>query len=51
LVEITPEGDVVLKLIGACSACSMSEMTMTAGIEQAIRSAMPTVGSITALKD
>ena len=51
LVEITPKGDVVLKLVGACSSCSMSEMTMTAGIEQAIRSALPQVGKITALKD
>lgn len=51
LVEITDNGDVVLKLLGACSSCSMSEMTMTAGIEQAIRSVMPEVGKITALKD
>ena len=51
MVEITDNGDIVLKLLGACSSCSMSEMTMTAGIEQAIRSVMPEVGKITALKD
>ena len=51
LVEITEDNDVILRLVGACSACSMSEMTMTAGIEQAIRSALPEVSNITAIKE
>jgi len=51
LVEINTELDVVLRLTGACSTCSMSEMTMTAGIEESLRRAIPNIGRITALKD
>jgi Fe-S cluster biogenesis protein NfuA len=51
LVEINEGLDVVLRLTGACSTCSMSEMTMTAGIEESLRRAIPNIGKITALKD
>ena len=51
LVEVSSEVDVVLRLTGACSTCSMSEMTMTAGIEESLRRAIPNIGKITALKD
>ena len=51
LVEVSSELDVVLRLTGACSTCSMSEMTMTAGIEESLRRAIPNIGKITALKD
>jgi Fe-S cluster biogenesis protein NfuA len=37
LVEITDEGLVKLKLIGACAGCPMSQMTLKAGIERALR--------------
>ena len=51
LVEVSQSMDVVLRLTGACSTCSMSEMTMTAGIEESLRRAIPNIGKITALKD
>jgi Fe-S cluster biogenesis protein NfuA len=51
LVEIKPDGEVVLRLTGACSSCEMSEMTMTAGIEETLRRAIPGIGSIVALKN
>ncbi|MEY4003051.1 MAG: hypothetical protein RIT07_1093 [Bacteroidota bacterium] len=51
LVEVKEEGDVVLRLTGACSHCEMSEMTMTAGIEETLRRAVPGLGSIVALKN
>jgi ATP-binding protein involved in chromosome partitioning len=51
LVEVSQELDVVLRLTGACSTCSMSEMTMTAGIEESLRRAIPNIGKITALKN
>lgn len=51
LVEVSSELDVVLRLTGACSTCSMSEMTMTAGIEESLRRSIPNIGKITALKD
>ena len=51
LVEVSEELDIVLRLTGACSTCSMSEMTMTAGIEESSRRAIPNIGKITALKN
>lgn len=37
LVEITDEGLVKLRLTGACAGCPMSQMTLKAGIERALR--------------
>jgi Fe-S cluster biogenesis protein NfuA len=50
VVEVSESRDVLLKLIGNCSSCSMSEMTMTAGIEESLRRAIPDLGKIQALK-
>lgn len=43
---LTDEGVVQLELLGTCSGCSMSEMTMKAGIEQAILKAVPGITSV-----
>ncbi len=51
LVEITESKDVILRLTGNCSSCSMSEMTMTAGIEESLRRAIPDLGLIRAIKE
>ena len=37
LVEITDEGLVKLKLLGACAGCPMSTVTLKAGIEQHLK--------------
>ena len=37
LVEITDEGLVKLRLMGACSGCPMSQMTLKNGIERSLR--------------
>lgn len=50
-VEVTAEGDVTLKFTGACSTCEMSEMTMTAGIEETLRKSIPGLGKIVAIKE
>jgi Fe-S cluster biogenesis protein NfuA len=50
-VEVSSSGDVILKLTGACSSCEMSEMTMTAGIEETLRRSIPGLGKIVALKE
>lgn len=47
LHAITPQGGVELELLGACVTCSMSPMTMKAGIEQAILRAVPEVTAVT----
>ena len=50
LVEVNKTNDIVLRLTGACSSCEMSEMTMTAGIEETLRRAIPGLGKIVAVK-
>ena len=47
--EITPEHVVKLKLLGACGSCPMSIMTLKAGIEEAIKKAVPQVSSVEAI--
>jgi Fe-S cluster biogenesis protein NfuA len=49
LIRITEEGVVQLELMGACGDCSMSHMTMKAGIEHAIRKAAPEVTAVEAI--
>jgi Fe-S cluster biogenesis protein NfuA len=49
LVEITDEGVVKLKLLGACSNCSMSSMTLKAGVEEAVKKAAPQIKSVIAV--
>ncbi len=47
--EITPDNVVKLKLLGSCGSCPMSIMTLKAGIEQAIKKAVPQVTAVEAL--
>jgi Fe-S cluster biogenesis protein NfuA len=49
LVEVTDDFEVRLRLIGNCSSCSMSHMTMKAGIESGIKAALPIVKSVVAV--
>jgi Fe-S cluster biogenesis protein NfuA len=49
VVEITDDMIVRLKLIGACSTCPQSFMTMKAGIEEAVRRAVPEIKSVEAI--
>lgn len=43
LVEITDEMVVRVKLHGACETCSMSAMTLRAGVEENIRNLAPEI--------
>ena len=47
--EITPENVVKLKLLGSCGSCPMSIMTLKAGIEEAIKKAVPEITGIEAV--
>lgn len=51
LVDITDDDRVLVKLMGACSDCSMSGMTLKAGIEHAIKSALPHIKSVEAISE
>ena len=46
LVEVTDDMVVKLKLLGACSSCSMSMMTLKAGIEQSLLRAVPEIQKV-----
>jgi len=50
LLDITPDMVVELELLGACGECPISEMTLRAGIEQAIKRAVPDVSRVEAIK-
>ena len=47
--EITPENVVKLKYLGACGNCPMSIMTLKAGIEEAIKKAVPEITGVEAI--
>jgi Fe-S cluster biogenesis protein NfuA len=48
IVEITENSEVVIRWLGNCEFCSMSAMTMKAGVEQAIKSKVPQIKGIKA---
>lgn len=49
LIEITADKIVKLELLGACKSCSMSAMTLKAGIEEAIKRAAPEIRGVEAV--
>lgn len=49
LLEITEDNVVRVELHGACKTCSMSAMTMKAGIEETIKRAVPEVTKVEAV--
>lgn len=46
LVEITPENVVKLELVGACSGCPMSTLTLKLGIERLLKERVPAISGI-----
>jgi Fe-S cluster biogenesis protein NfuA len=46
LVEITDDAIVKVRLLGACSDCSMSFMTLKAGLEDALKLVSPEVKGV-----
>ncbi len=49
LVEITDDQIVRLELLGACKSCSMSMMTLKAGIEESIMRSVPEIKGVEAV--
>lgn len=47
--EITDGNVVKLKLLGSCASCAMSIMTFKAGLEQAIKKAVPEIVAVEAI--
>lgn len=49
LVEVKDDATVVVRLLGACSDCSMSNMTLKAGLEEQVKKIAPEVKAVVAL--
>ena len=50
LVEVSDNYIVKVKLLGACSSCSMSMMTLKSGVEEAVKRAVPEINSVEAIE-
>lgn len=50
LIEIIDGNTALVELKGACKTCSMSKMTMKAGIEETIKRAVPEITTVQALQ-
>jgi len=48
-VEVTPDGVVKVRLIGACQGCMMRQMTLSRGIAQYIKKKVPEVKDVQAV--
>ena len=49
LVEVTSDGIVKVKLVGACGHCPMSQMTLKNGVEKYIKKEVPEVKEVIAV--
>ena len=46
LVDIKDDGTVLVRMIGACSGCGMSVLTLKAGIERALKNRFPEIKEV-----
>jgi Fe-S cluster biogenesis protein NfuA len=49
LIDVTEEGVVKVKLLGACEGCPMREMTLTKGITRFIKKKVPQIKEVQAV--
>lgn len=49
VVDITDDMVLRLELLGSCSSCPMSTMTLKAGVEEAIKRAIPEINKVEAV--
>jgi Fe-S cluster biogenesis protein NfuA len=50
LVDITDDAVVQVRLLGSCSDCSMSMMTLKAGLEDAVKKIAPEIQAVEAVQ-
>jgi Fe-S cluster biogenesis protein NfuA len=50
LIDITDEAVVQVRLLGSCSDCSMSMMTLKAGLEDAVKKIAPQIQAVEAVQ-
>jgi Fe-S cluster biogenesis protein NfuA len=51
LVEVSEDFIAKVRLLGACSSCSMSMMTLKSGVEDAVKKAVPQIKSVEAINN
>ena len=51
LVNITEDMVVQLRLLGSCKNCNMSEMTLKAGVEEAVKRSVPQITAVEAISN
>jgi Fe-S cluster biogenesis protein NfuA len=49
VVDVSDANVVEIKWLGACNGCSMTAMTMKAGVEQTLKSRMPQITGVVAV--
>jgi Fe-S cluster biogenesis protein NfuA len=49
LIEVNDEGEVKVRLTGACGGCPMATMTLKAGIERVLKQEVPEVKKVEAV--
>ncbi len=47
--SLTDDNIVMVELLGACGSCPMSQMTLKAGVEQAMKKAIPEIKAVEAI--
>ncbi len=51
LLEITDDMVARVELLGSCKDCHMSDMTMKAGVEEAVKKAVPSIKAVIAVHE
>ncbi len=46
LVDVQEDGIILVRMIGACSGCGMSLLTLKAGIEKALKNRFPQIKEV-----
>ena len=51
LIDVDDDMTVKIRLLGQCKSCHMSVMTMKAGIEEAVKKAIPEIKAVVAVEE
>lgn len=46
LIDVTEDGVVKVRLVGACGGCPMAQLTLKAGIERVLKEQIPEVTAV-----
>lgn len=46
LVDVTDDGVVKVRLVGACAGCPMSQLTLSNGVERVLKQELPEVARV-----